>query len=199
MEKQKINPESFFNFEFSNGSISYSENEGNAIVIPLDSIIEFTKLKIEEEPYNIFYHLGSCIGNYFGKALALLYRSRGMEDDIFPEDFLNNLNSILSLHGMGILDMETWGDVLLLEWQTLFRSKLLTSGFHEGILAGTLRKFSQKEFDVATLENGMRTKCKFLAGNSRMVKFARQWVEEGAGTGEIVTRLRNGQHLLLGR
>jgi hypothetical protein len=195
MEDLKIKPEGFFNFDFNIGRIVYSGEEDQAIIVPLSAVQEFTRIQPEDEPHKIFYYLGTCIGKSFGKTLVRTYRGLGMQENVYPEEFLNNLNGILSLHGFGLLNLETWGDVLIFEWETLFKSKLLTSDFQEGIIAGVLREFSGKDFEVATVENGMRKKCKFLAGNARMIKYVRQWVEEGAGTGEIVVRLRNGQHL----
>jgi hypothetical protein len=194
----KIDPEGYFNFDLASGRISYTRDKGDAIIIPLEAIKSFSKASPDEEPHQIFYILGLHVGKHFGKTLAQIYDGRGMEENIAPEDFLNNLNAILTLHGFGLMNMETWGNVLVFEWDLLFKSKLLTSSFQEGIIAGILREFSKQEFDVATLENGMRERGKFLAGNAQMIKFTRQWIEEGASTGEIVMRLKNGQHLRQG-
>jgi hypothetical protein len=196
MEKMiSVNPDGFFNLELSTGRIAYASGEGQAIIIPLEAIQEFTRAMPEEEPHKIFHVLGLCIGRHFGRTMDRLYQGAGMGDAVYPEDFLNNLNGILTLHGFGIVDMEIWGDVVIFEWETLFKSKLLTSDFQEGIISGILREFSKQDFEAATVENGMRKKCKLLAGSPRMIDHVRQWVEEGAGTGEIVVRLRNGQHL----
>jgi len=195
MDILKIDPEKYFKFDFSTGKIAYAENPGRAIIVPVEALREFAKVQASDEPHKSFYNLGICVGRYFGEILSKLYNHRGMEDDIRPEEFLNDLNGLLSLHGLGLMTMETWGEVLLFDWEILVESNLMTSDFQEGVLAGTLREFSRKEFEVATVENGSRKRGKFLAGNTQMVKCARQWVEEGAGTGEIVVRLKNGLHL----
>jgi hypothetical protein len=191
----KIDPEKYFNFDFSTGKIAYSENPGHAIIVPVEALREFARVQTSEEPHKSFYNLGVCVGRYFGDTLSRLHDRRSMEDDVSPEDFINNLNGLMSLHGLGLVAMETWGDVLIFEWEILVETSLMTSDFQEGVLAGILKEFSRKEFEVATVENGSRKKGKFLAGNAQMIKSARQWVEEGAGTGEIVARLKKGLHL----
>jgi predicted hydrocarbon binding protein len=188
-------PDSFFTFNFNEGKIAYTNINDQAIIIPASALVECEKIRLSETSTNPFYLFGICIGKYFGSMLNKAFDGKGMESDIPPEKFLDTLNTITSLHGFGLISMENWSDVLVFDWQFMSRSDVSITTFKEGFLAGILKEFSGKDFEVTSVENGSGSKGKFIAGNPKMIKSTRQWIEEGAGIGEIIVRLKNGLHL----
>ena len=194
MPQIKINPDNYFTFKFQEGKIAYAAGEESAFIIPAEALSEFANL-LEREPANVLYTLGLCVGRHFGRALAVMYENKGLETESTPEDFLNNINGILSLHGYGLVSFETWGDVLLFEWETVVDDRPLAIHFQEGVLCGILRVFTGKDFEVTAMGKFSKGPVKFCAGNFKMIQWVKELSKKGVVEGEIVSRLNRSEHL----
>ncbi|MFH1436167.1 MAG: hypothetical protein ABIJ56_10670 [Pseudomonadota bacterium] len=194
MPEIKINPDDYFTFKFQEGKIAYTAGEESAFVIPAEALSEFANL-LEREPSNVLYTLGLCVGRHFGRSLSAMYGDQGLDADASPEDFLNNINGILSLHGYGLVSLETWGDVLLFEWETVVDDRPLAVHFQEGVLCGILRVFTGRDFEVSAMGNFSKGPGKYCAGNYKMIQWVKELIKKGVVEGEIVSRLNRGEHL----
>lgn len=183
----------FFKIDISDGSISYEGWDEGAFVVPESAMVAVLKWCDSEEKKDVVFKLGWELGRFFGRRINENYQGRGMEAVVSPEDFLHDVNSIISVHGLGVVEMERWADVVFFIWKGKV-ARLL----EEGVLKGILSEFSGLDFDVVLVGDDGQQRRKYLIGNEEMISGARRWLDEGLGEGEIVQKLLSGQHLLNG-
>ncbi len=193
MTELKLDPEGYFSFDLAEGDLRYSSGGKRLIAFPMSAMHSVLAMRFDEIqktlPYTIGLHLGEECGRRVVETMGGI-----MKAGTSPESFLDHLNAVLALHGLGVVKLETWGDILLIRWRISedARQKLLE--FQEGVLAGILRTVTGQPFEATSVDEDFEG-ARFLAGNASMVDWTKLWMGEGCGLGEIVGRLRDGRHL----
>ncbi len=193
MRDIKLKPDGYFTFDLEAGRMDYSGGGGRLVAFPAEALLKVLGTGIDQISRTVPYLLGLHLGEECGNRVR---ESMGDDMDIPVERFLDHLNAVLALHGLGILSIQTWGDILLVEWVL----GLGKSGegdivdFQEGVLAGAFRTITSQPFEAASVDESGEG-ARFVLGSGVLVNATRLWMGEGHGLGEIVERLHAGRHI----
>jgi hypothetical protein len=193
MSELKLDPEGYFEFDLDGGKVECTRG-GRAIIYPLAALEKVLATGLSDIQKTLPYTIGLHLGEECGRQVKSALGDDLLEGELTPEDFLNHLNAVLALHGLGMLSLETWGELLLFKWELAdAAADIHFYEFQEGVLAGMLSSVTGDSFEAASVDHdgGMR----FIAGNAAMVDWTKLWMGEGCGLGEIVDRLHAGKHL----
>jgi hypothetical protein len=192
MTELKLDPEGYFKFDLGGGGLSYRQG-GRLVAYPMDALVRLLATGYNDIQKSLAYTIGLRLGEACGGQLGQVLGDDLLDSDASPESFLGHLNAVLALHGLGTAAMESWGDILLVDWKLGGEGDVHLLEFQEGVLAGVMRRVTGESFEAASIEHdgGVR----FILGNATMVDFSKIWSGEGCGLGEIVDRLHAGKHL----
>lgn len=193
MTEPKLDLESYFTFDLAGGDLRYTRGGDRLIAFPMSAMDSVLGLRFDEIQKNLPYTIGLHLGEECGRRVVEAMGG-AMKAGISPESFLDNLNAVLALHGLGVIKLETWGDILLFRWRMSEESRQKLLEFQEGVLAGVLRTVTGQPFEATSVDEDYEG-ARFLAGNAAMIDWTKLWMGEGCGLGEIVGRLHAGRHL----
>jgi len=121
-----------------------------------------------------------------GRLLAGPSKSSALEGS--PEVFLSSLGNLLASLGWGRPELESWGGVLFVvvsEPPTGTGAEILAA-----FLSGAFEALAEERFDCVPMADG-----RFLLVGATGAAAVRNWVGQGAGAAEVVTRMLAGEHL----
>lgn len=196
MTDLKLNPEGYFEFDLAHGRIGYAQEGERVVAFPAEGLLGLIHTGFDQVRRSVAYTVGLHLGENCGKKIVQVLGDDPMKQDLSPESFLDHVNAVFALHGLGSLSLQTWGELLLVEWYTDLGdpAEQNLQEFQEGVLSGVMRAVTSQPFEAASVdEYGEGTR--FVVGNSAMVDWTKLWMGEGLGLGEIVERLHAGRHL----
>lgn len=178
MSEPRFDPRGYLRFDLAAGLLA-SRDDRRHLVLPA-SVLEAA----DDEA--ALAEASRQWGEEQGRALVDL--SGGASLGEAPEPFLTDLAALLATLGWGRCELEAWGGVLFVVVEDPpagAAAKVLA-----GLLAGVFDAVSGERFACVPMQEG-----RFLLLAEDGVAPVRRWVEAGARPGEVVSRMRAGEHL----
>lgn len=196
MAKLELKPDGYFTFDLGRGVMSYSEDGDRLVAFPLSGLLGVLTTSIDRIPRTVPHTVGRHLGEQCGRRLVQAVGEDALGGEMTPERFLDHLNAVLALHGLGTVSFSTWGDILFVDWSLSIEAPDDRSlpEFQEGVLSGLLGAVTDESFEAAFVDEEEDT-ARFVVGSAAMVDWTKLWMGEGLGLGEIVDRLHSGRHL----
>jgi hypothetical protein len=182
MANDRFNPAGYFTFDLAHGRAA-AEKTG-VLVLP----VELLEQLVGEADAAALDRLSRGFGEWLGgRVRERLSASGGDPLAAAPETFLNELNGLLAVHGLGRAALESFGEVLLVRLDGDLFAGVHGARFFETLFAGVFTTFLGQEASCLAMEvSGGR--C-LLVANPASIRRATQLRSAGVGPETIATRL----------
>ncbi|MBN1770213.1 MAG: hypothetical protein JXB32_03035 [Deltaproteobacteria bacterium] len=182
MANDRFNPAGYFTFDLAHGRAA-TEKTG-VLVLP----VEFLERLAGETDAAPLERLARGFGEWLGKRVRDRLAAGGGDPlSAAPETFLNELNGLLAVHGLGRAVLESFGEVLLVRLDGDLLAGVNGAAFFEALFSGVFTTFLGQDASCLAMETpGGR--C-LLVANPAAIRRATQLRSAGVGPETIATRL----------
>lgn len=182
MANDRFNPAGYLTFDLAHGRAA-AEKTG-VLVLPLELLERLTG----ETDAGALDRLARGLGEWLGKRVRDRLSAGGADPlSAAPETFLNELNGLLAVHGLGRAVLESFGEVLLVRLDGDVIAGVHGTAFFEALFSGVFTTFLGQDASCLAMETpGGR--C-LLVASPAAIRRAAQLRSAGVGPETIATRL----------
>lgn len=182
MSNDRFNPAEYFTFDLTRGRAATDRT--GVLVLP----VELLGRLAGEADAGALERLARGFGEWMGGRVRDRLAAAGADPlSAAPETFLNELNGLLALHGLGRAVLESFGEVLVVRLDGDLLSGVHGAAFFEALLSGVFTTFLGQDAACLAMETpGGR--C-LLVANPAAIRRAAQLRAAGVAPETIATRL----------
>ena len=182
MSNDRFDPAGYFTFDLARGRAA-TEKTG-VLVLPLELLERLAGEADAAALDRLARGLGEWLG---GRVRDRLAAGGGDPLAAAPETFLNELNGLLAVHGLGRAVLESFGEVLLVRLDGELLAGVHGAAFFEALFSGVFTTFLGQEAACLAMETP-DGRC-LLVANPAAIRRATQLRAAGVAPETIATRL----------
>jgi hypothetical protein len=182
MSNDRFDPAGYFTFDLARGR-AVTEKSG-VLVLP----VELLERLVGETDGGALERLARGFGEWLGKRVRDRLSGGGADPlSAAPETFLNELNGLLAVHGLGRAVLESFGEVLLVRLDADWIAGVHGAAFFEALFGGVFTTFLGQDAACLAMETP-DGRC-LLVASPAAIRRATQLRSAGVGPETIATRL----------
>jgi len=180
MTEPRFDPTNSVNFDLGRGRVEiHGEPQ---LLVSLDSLVELCQSAGTSVQHAFGRAAGGQIGARVAKGLPTFSKSK-------PETALEHLGGVWATAGLGSLELERWGQALVLVCESVLPKELET--LLSALLQGALESASGRNLDIVPL-GWDGNKARLLVANATGGRRVRAWISAGVPWGEALRKLQEG-------
>jgi|GEM_PF-2427518 len=182
MSIDRFDPAGYFTFDLARGRAA-AEKTG-VVVLPMGLLDRLSG----EADAGALERLARGFGEWLGRRVRDRLSAGGADPlSASPESFLNELNGLLAVHGLGRAVLESFGEMLLVRLDADLLAGVHGAAFFEALFAGIFTTFLGQEASCLAMETA-DGRC-LLVASPGAIRRAAQLRSAGVGPETIATRL----------